>query len=106
MTHEEQTKILADLKKAAEEKKAKERAYARKYYAEHREQCIAAQKRSIAKKPEYYRELSSKCRSRYYQKNKDKYKEYTKRFVERNPNYFKEYHKKYRQLGSNGKGDI
>lgn len=97
MTHEEQTKILADLKKAAEEKKAKERAYARKYYAEHREQCIAAQKRSIAKKPEYYKRKQAEYYRGYYIRNMERCKEHYKHFAERNPDYQKEYYHRNKQ---------
>lgn len=104
MTHEEQNKVLADLKKAAEEKKAKERAYARKYYAEHREQCLATQKRCKAKKHEHYKQMNAVHAARYYQQHREKCRANAKRFCETHPDYFKEYYQQNKERWRKGGG--
>jgi hypothetical protein len=62
MTHEEQNKVLADLKRT-DEKKKKARAYARKYYAEHKAQFEANRRRFKEAHPNYFKE--------YHQRHKE-----------------------------------
>lgn len=52
----ERNKVLADLKRSTDEKKEKARAYARKYYAEHKAQFEANRRRFKEAHPNYFKE--------------------------------------------------